>query len=98
MLLLEHLFMKICFVTKHCEPAKKTRKRRNTSWRSDQTSESAAQSGEARKAASTVIYHIKSGGGEINLPPCRLMAVELGPSADPNKATLQIVANKVCRD
>ena len=57
-------------------------------------SESAVQSGEASKAASTVIYHIKSGKGKINLPPCRLMAVELGPSADPNKATLQIVANK----
>ncbi len=44
--------------------------------------------------ALTVIYHIKSGKGEINLPSCRLMAVELGPSTDPNKATLQIVVNK----
>ena len=42
----------------------------------------------------SVIYHIKSGKGEINLPPCRLMAVELGPSTDPNKATLQIMVNK----
>ena len=57
-------------------------------------SESVARSDEASKAASTVIYHIKSGEGEVSLPPCRLMAVELGPSADPNKATLQIVINK----
>ncbi len=47
-----------------------------------------------KEDASTVIYHIKSGEGEINLPPCRLMAVELGPSADRNKATLQIMVNK----
>ncbi len=42
----------------------------------------------------TVIYHIKSGEGEISLPSCRLMTIELGPSADPNKATLQIMVNK----
>ncbi len=47
-----------------------------------------------KEDASTVIYHIKSGEGEINLHSCRLMAVELGPSADPNKATLQIMVNK----
>ena len=41
-----------------------------------------------------VIYHIGSGEDEISLPPCRLIAVELGPSANPNKATLQIVVNK----
>ena len=34
-------------------------------------SESTVQSGEASKAASTVIYHIKSGEGEVSLPPCR---------------------------
>ena len=49
---------------------------------------------DVKRFASTVVYHIKSGEGEINLPPCRLMAVELGPSADPNKATLQIMVNK----
>ncbi len=42
----------------------------------------------------SVIYHIKSGKGEISLPPCRLMAVELGPSAEIAKATLQIMVNK----
>ncbi len=42
----------------------------------------------------TVIYHVKSGEGEISLPSCRLMAVELSPYVDPNKATLQIVANR----
>ena len=42
----------------------------------------------------SVVYHIKSGEGEVSLPPCKLMAVELGPSADPNKATLQIMVNK----
>ncbi len=44
--------------------------------------------------ASTVVYHIKSGEGEISLPSCKLMAVDLGPSIDPNKATLQIMVNK----
>ena len=37
---------------------------------------------------------MKSGEGEISLPSCRLMAVELAPSVDPNKVTLQIVVNK----
>ncbi len=41
-----------------------------------------------------VVYHVKSGEGEISLPPCRLIGVELGPSADPDKATLQIMMNK----
>ena len=41
-----------------------------------------------------MIYHVKSGEGDTNLPPCRLMAVELGPSADTNSVTLQIVVNK----
>ncbi len=45
------------------------------------------------KDASTVVYHIKSGEGEVSLPPCKLVAVELGPSVDPNKATLQIMVN-----
>ena len=30
-----------------------------------------------------VVYHMKSGEGEISLPPCRLIGVELGLSADP---------------
>ncbi len=33
-----------------------------------------------KEGASTVIYHIKSGEGEVSLPSCKLMAVELGPS------------------
>ena len=37
---------------------------------------------------------MESGEGEVSLPPCKLIAVELGPSTDPNKATLQIVVNK----
>ncbi len=41
-----------------------------------------------------MVYHIKSGEGEISLPSCKLIAVELGPSVDPNKATLQIMVNK----
>ena len=41
-----------------------------------------------------MIYHVRSGEDEISLPSCRLMAVELGPSVDPNKATLQIMVNK----
>ena len=43
-----------------------------------------------------VVYHIKSGEGEISLPSCKLMAVELGPSVDPNKATLQIIVVNKC--
>ncbi len=42
----------------------------------------------------TETYNIKSGNGELNLPPCRLMAVGLGPSTNPKKATLQIMMNK----
>ena len=42
---------------------------------------------------STVVYHTKSGEGEVSLPPCKLMAVELGPSVNPNKAKLQIMVN-----
>ncbi len=47
-----------------------------------------------KEDALSVIYHVKSGEGEISLPPCGLMAVVLGPSVDPNKAILQIVVNK----
>ncbi len=50
--------------------------------------------GKRGEDATSVIYHVRGGEGEISLPPCRLMVVELGPSADPNKATLQIVVNK----
>ncbi len=49
---------------------------------------------QTEKNVSTGIYHIKSGDGELDLPPCKLMAVELGPSTDPNKAILQIMVNK----
>ncbi len=48
----------------------------------------------AKESDTDMIFHIKSGKGEINLPPCKLMAVELGPSIDSDKATLQIVVNK----
>ena len=49
---------------------------------------------ESGSSLRSVTYHVKSGKGEINLPSCKLMAVELGPSVDPNKATLQIIVNK----
>ena len=49
---------------------------------------------DVKRSASTVVYHIKSGEGEISLPSCKLIAVELGLSVDPNKATLQIMVNK----
>ncbi len=58
----------------------------NNKSKTTQTSEAARE-----EDASTVVYHIKSGEGEISLPSCKLMAVELGPSVDPNKATLQII-------
>ncbi len=53
-----------------------------------------AEAGAKEEDALTVVYHIKSGEGEVSLPPCKLVAVELGPSADPNKATLQVMMNK----
>ena len=39
----------------------------------------------------SVIYRIKRGDGELSLPPCKLIAVELGPSNNTNKATLQVM-------
>ena len=53
-----------------------------------------AEVGAKEDDALTVVYHIKSVEGEVSLPPCKLVAVELGPSTDPNKATLQIMVNK----
>ncbi len=53
-----------------------------------------SEGSKAIATVSTVVYHIKSGEDEINLSPCKLMALELGPSADPNKAILQIMVNK----
>ena len=50
--------------------------------------------GKRGEDATSVIYHVRGGEGEISLPSCRIMVVELGPSADPNKATLHIVVNK----
>ncbi len=61
----------------------------NNESKTTQTSEAVRE-----EDASTVVYHIKSGEGEISLPSCKLVAVELGPSIDPNKATLQIIVNK----
>ena len=46
------------------------------------------------KSNTSVIYRIKRGDGELSLPPCELMGVELGPSIDPNKATLQVMVDK----
>ena len=46
------------------------------------------------KSNTSVIYRIKRGDGEISLPPCKLMGVELGPSIDTNKATLQVMVDK----
>ncbi len=39
----------------------------------------------------SVIYRIKRGDGELSLPPCKLIAVELRPSNNTNKATLQVM-------
>ncbi len=39
---------------------------------------------------------IRSGKGEITLPPCEIVAVELGPLSGASKAVLQIM-NKECR-
>ncbi len=39
----------------------------------------------------SVIYRIKKGNGELSLPPCKLMGVELGPSNNTNKATLRVM-------
>ncbi len=46
------------------------------------------------KSDTNVIYRVKSGDGELSLPPCELMSVELGPSIDTNKATLQVMVDK----
>ncbi len=59
----------------------------------DDVRRSASAGTESGSSLQSVTYHVKSGEGEISLPPCRFMAVELGPSADPNKATLQIMVN-----
>ncbi len=60
----------------------------------DNESESAVQLGEVSKAVSTAIYRVKSGNGELSLPPCKLMGVELGPSTNTNKATLRVMVDK----
>ncbi len=44
----------------------------------------------AKESNTNVIYRMKSGEGEISLPPCRLMGVELGSFADPHKAILTL--------
>ncbi len=46
------------------------------------------------KSNTSVIYRIKRGDGELSLPPCKLMGVELGPSTNTNKATLQVMVGK----
>ncbi len=46
------------------------------------------------KSNTSVIYRIKRGDGELSLPPCKLMGVELGPSTNANKATLQVMVDK----
>ena len=44
----------------------------------------------------SVIYRIKRGDGELSLPPCKLMGVELCPSRtwSINKATLRVIVDK----
>ncbi len=42
----------------------------------------------------SVIYRVKSGNGELSLPPFELMGVELGPSTNTNKATLRVMVDK----
>ena len=41
--------------------------------------------------STSVIYRIKRGDSELSLPPCKLMGVELGPSNNIIKATLQVM-------
>ncbi len=41
-------------------------------------------------------FLIKSGKGEMTLPPCEIIAVELGPLEGASKAILQIM-NKECK-
>ncbi len=48
----------------------------------------------AHDESTSEIYRIKRGDGELSLPPCKLMGVELGPSDKTNKATLQIMVDK----
>ncbi len=45
---------------------------------------------------STQTFLIKSGKGEMTLPPCELIAVELGPLEGVSKAILQIM-DKECK-
>ncbi len=40
------------------------------------------------RSNTSVIYRVKSGNGELSLPPCELMGVELGPS------TLRVMVDK----
>ncbi len=42
----------------------------------------------------SVIYRIKRGDGELSLPPCKLMGMELGPSSNTNKATLRVMVGE----
>ncbi len=46
------------------------------------------------RSNTSVIYRVKRGNGELSLPPCKLMGVELGPSTNTNKATLQVMVDK----
>ena len=46
------------------------------------------------RSNTSVIYRVKSGNGELSLPPCELMGVELGPSTNTNKATLRVMVDK----
>ncbi len=49
---------------------------------------------EKTKSNTSVVYRVKNGNGELSLPPCKLMGVELGPSTNTNKATLRIMVDK----
>ena len=46
------------------------------------------------RSNTSVIYRVKSGNGELSLPPCELMGVELGPLANTEKATLRVMVDK----
>ena len=84
----------MCYYTTRSERKASTETRSEANANPLRPTKATAEAGAKEDDALTVVYHIKSGEGEVSLPPCKLVAVELGPSADPNKATLQIMVNK----
>ena len=46
---------------------------------------------ETSKTSTNVTYKVKEGVGEVSLPPCNLIAVELGPCESPSKKCKHIL-------